>query len=477
MKKIVIIGLLSVAMCHTEAQQLISSEAFNRLVKRDITYAILGDNSPSQGAKLDLTAPKLNINALLPSQKGIWTLEFEGRISDGKFTLFDKNKFNSDFTLGANYHFIPKGSSYRYINNANADLIRKRIELKKQQVREGLTKQSFDKQCLEWLIRAETSINASDMTGPVVAQINKANFLEEEEFWKLITVNESENAAGLKLAASYFKNIENFTQLTTLLEAIATDTDNKISCDLAKLLDDYSTHRKKPKAPENDTLQYEIELAREAWISKSLWWLSFHGQVQYQKWVTYETSLTQLADLDTWGLGAKTYVNWYRLAEGYTLFARAGASLGRGTNLSDFKKREYLKMDTLETAGNSVYLEKKEGVAYFLNGDSVRFAPELRLDAEAYFVPFRGSMVAPGLYAKITMRHLFLAGKTPTLPMEIGLVFNVQSRKDDKNYLSILPFVGFDNLLKLDSDTQNGGVKNWKIGLKVGLPITMERRS
>lgn len=445
-------------------EPIMSRDAFNRLVRKDVSYAILGDGSPTQGVKLSLTEPKINVNAFVFSHhKQLATMDFEGKISDGKFTLFENNKFNTGFSLGFNYHLILNKNAYRWT------AIKSLKELAQLRVKEEnrlASEQKLDKEYMAALLLAKTKIDVKDLTLTDGVQSDAKSLVFEDE---LLQFN---NADALTLAAKYFKyDTKTITNFDTLLSKIAA-FGSKIPCDLAKLMDDYTALRKKTQRQKNELLDFEIETLKEFWTSKKLHWLSLHTDFGYQKYLTYDSTMAALQTTNAFaGNLLNVHYNLHVLAPTYMLYFRAGAGLAWGNNLSDFKKRDYLRIDTLGITNGTTYVEETKGVAYFTDGAALRFFPQPKIEAEFYLVPWRDLFFAPGFYLKMAG----ILGKTTKLPTEIGLVFNVQSKEKDKNYVSILPFVGFDNLLRIDSETNNRGIKNWKIGFKVGLPIGVGR--
>lgn len=436
--------------------KIMSSEAFNRLIRSDISYAVLGDKSPTQGVKIDVTDPKLCITASIFSRrKHFLSSDFEGKINDGKFTLFEKNKFNSIFSLGFNYCIILNKNAYRWTaNKAEKELAMLRVA----EERKGKKTNTKEKEYMQMLILAKTAINPKDSTLISGRQSDAKGIFEEEE--------EINHAEALALSAKYFKIDPAINNFYAFLAKVKNDT--TLACNLAKLLDDYRGIDKQNNKSEEALLDFEIDMMKGFWRSKKLYWFSLYSNISYQKYMTYNSSFANLqANHVATGNILLGHFNAHVLAPDFALYFKTGGGLAIGNNLSDFKRRDYTKIDTLESLPGSIYIEETKGVAYFTAGETIKFFPQLKLDAEFYFMPSRKGSFMPGIFMKMGCN----LGKTLQMPAEIGLLFNVQSKVKDRNFFSILPFIGFDNLLDIDSDTAYNGIKNWKFSIKVGLPI------
>jgi hypothetical protein len=464
---LLIISFLSYSLFAQE-NNIMSAEAFSRLVKKDISYAILGERSPAQGFRCDLSDPKININALVYSKnRHLISTDFEGKISDGKFTVFDNNKFNSSFSVGLNYHYILNGNAYRWTGRKGEIAVAKsRIEAEKKAAK-GTKKSDEDYYYMSQIIGAKINQDPSDSTPFYGIQRLKNDKSDNKSIGYETEINHQK---ALVLSAKYIKGIEHFENFYQVLSKVKNDSTLQI--DMIKLLDDFRNYNNKSSKKSEELLDFEIDMLKPYWTVKKLQWISLYSSLSRQKFLTYDQSLANLQSnfaIQANLLSANYNINV--LTNDYVLYFRTGAGLALTNNLSAFKRREFTRIDTLENLPGRIYLEETKAVAYFTNGGTVGNALRPKIDAEIYFVPFRKLGFTPGLYAKAAA----LFGKTLQVPAEMGIVFNVQSRVKDRNFFSLLPFLSFDNLLDIDSETGNGGVRNWKLGLKMGLPIHVGR--
>src|SRR5688572_25254672 len=73
------------------AQTVLPDTAFDRMVIRDITFAIVGENTPVTGIKIDVSKPEGTISGMFPLRKGtsatILGFELKGGVTDKNFSF------------------------------------------------------------------------------------------------------------------------------------------------------------------------------------------------------------------------------------------------------------------------------------------------------------------------------------------------------------------------------------------------------
>src|SRR5687768_14590427 len=125
--------LLGASKAFSQLPDPLPDSAFDRMVIRDITLAIVGENTPVTGVKIDVSKPEGTISGMFPLRKGTsqWILGFElkGGVTDKNFSFLKGfDNANSAYEFKPSIHFIPNWNSAAYGYNPHATL-NKRIVL------------------------------------------------------------------------------------------------------------------------------------------------------------------------------------------------------------------------------------------------------------------------------------------------------------------------------------------------------------
>ncbi|GAB3949085.1 hypothetical protein GCM10028805_24870 [Spirosoma harenae] len=102
---------------------LISNSAFSKLIKQDIAFAVIGNQSPTPGLSLDLSEQtSFKITGLIPSKRKIVTLDLTASRAEDNVPLFDKGKFNAQISTSLSFHIIPAGQWRPFLNKPDITL-------------------------------------------------------------------------------------------------------------------------------------------------------------------------------------------------------------------------------------------------------------------------------------------------------------------------------------------------------------------
>jgi hypothetical protein len=127
--QILAIVLLSSLAQAVRAQKIIESQAFDKMIRNDIAYAISGGSTPITGIKLDISKPEGTLSGMFPikDKKLLFDLvsfEFKGGVTDKSFSLLKGNFVaNSAFEFKPSFHFFFWGSAPYGKGSENKDKV------------------------------------------------------------------------------------------------------------------------------------------------------------------------------------------------------------------------------------------------------------------------------------------------------------------------------------------------------------------
>jgi hypothetical protein len=125
-------------------KRVLEPQAFDKMIVRDITYAIVGEQTPTSGVKLDISKPEATVSGVFERKDKLVALigfDFKGGITDRNFSIFKGfNSFNTAFEARTSFHIIPAVSSAsygtsseaaarRYVIGLNNTLLQQKVDL------------------------------------------------------------------------------------------------------------------------------------------------------------------------------------------------------------------------------------------------------------------------------------------------------------------------------------------------------------
>lgn len=466
--------------------KLLPNEAFNKMVIQDITYAILGESSPVSGVKIDITKPEGSISGIIRPRKDgavFINLELKGGVSNSRFSIFKgQNNFNTNFEVKPSIHIIPKWNSAKYrkynepILTAKNDLI---------ELNTGKIKDS----CLVATIIYNRHLKKfpdliENQPIPQSPSIRQTSILKN--FVKKILKDDSLQFNGLT-----FNDI-----LDLIPEADDTRMSDTYIDDVVELHKKYS---KKEEEIKSEEISKQIKNVSEAWTKKNYFWLSISPFGRTEKINEYFTKDNEKdshyfkSDYPFF-YGIDIKFNHYMLwTEKVVFYYNIGFGLSHSNNLSTLKSFNYETNSPLFSYGNKVTTKTETGTAY--NHTEIKSGSLTQILGELYLLPIKSMF--PGLYisSSINSSNLYnlsnVVGREndkTLIPMEGGLVFNINSREKgkEKNLLSISTYLRFEDLTDKKRESKTTGdietksdflKRNRSIGIKVGIPITLPKKS
>ncbi len=440
-----------------DTTKAISNAAFRTLVKRDVSFAIIGERLPSSGFILSLDKPKGTVQGILPSKKGIHTLNIGLGVTDNIYTIFSNNSFNSIFDASINFNFTNK-AIYKY-SLRRARIAKRKINKKaKNPSREAIQdtlyaytslinwkfpKDSIEKEFVQKLELQDTNKNAKLISKNHRESIIKKIAIELD---KTNTIDSTDNIKSIK--AKWIDSLKN--------------EDIKIT----KLFNDFDRLKKTFTNFKKNMIEYELKESKNVWTQKRPFWYSITPFYEGQSVEIFESSIIDKKSQVIHSFGIKGGVNYYNLRPNSFFYFKAELLLSYGHNINEFKKVNFVQTDTIATGNGQLFTSETKGAAY--TNEELKEGFIGGVDTEIYWIPNRISFV-PGVYSRITFRYSKIFEDDIQIPFELGTVFNLKSSKKDVNSVSILPHVRWQNILaKTDEESIEG---NFSVGIRFGIPI------
>lgn len=470
-------------------KDLLPPATFDKMIIQDITYAIFGESSPVSGIKIDITKPEATISGVFQSKKKPSVLvgfDFKGGITDKNFSIFKgQNSFNTAFELKPSVHIIPSCNSAKFYG-VDEPILRVRNQLIEKETRK-LTDSFY-----------------------VMALIYNKHL---KKFPKLVYTNENLPADSItetqtKLLIYFIKktlkdyNLDlNESSLDALLNSVPQADENNMNATYNdNIFKTYKKYEALYDKSDSDQLSKQIENVSSAWTKKNYWWITISPFARTEKINEYHTKYKTTDSLYFksnhhfyYGLNAmiNNYILWPN--KKVALFWRAAAGVSYANNLPSLSSFTYESTTPFFTDGTTATAKTKSGTAY--NYDDINSDFVTQFSGEVYLLPLKSFL--PGLYfsSSINASKLY---NLPTvinrgndkilIPMEGGLVFNINSREKDKekSVLSISFYSRFEDVTDKTRVSVTNGTeetkedfmkRNLSFGLKVGIPITLPQRS
>lgn len=497
MKKIFTLTILLIMSFASVAQHegknknkdLLPPESFDTMIIQDITYTIFGESSPVSGIKIDVTKPEATISGVFQSKNKPSVLigfDFKGGVTDKNFSIFKgQNSFNSAFELKPSIHIIPDGNKAKYYK-ANTLILQVRNQLIVEETKK-LT-DSFYVVALIYnkhLKKIEKSIDAPEnLPAPPAIGIQKKLLVY---FIKKILKDDNLVLDANSSADELLKNVP---------EA---DGDNMLSTYNDNIYNTYKKYEKLHQNSKSNQISKQIENVSSAWSQKKYWWLTISPFGRTEKINEYHTTYKGADSLYFksnyhFYYGLTATINRYRLwPNKFAFFLRAGTSVSYANNLASLSSFNYESNTPFFTYGSTETTKTKSGTAYI--HDEINEELVTQFSGEIYLLPLKNFL--PGLYfsSSINTSKLY---NLPTvlnrendkvlIPIEGGLVFNVNSREKDKekSILSISFYSRFEDITDktrtsiatgMEESKEDFLKRNLNFGLKVGIPITLPQRN
>jgi hypothetical protein len=477
-----------------KSKNLISDEAFDKMIVQDITYAIFGENNPVSGIKVDISKPEGTISGVFTIKNRpslLFGFDFKGGVSDRNFSLFKGiDDFNSAFEFKPSLHFIPNWNSAFYKSIPEEIITKGRIRQL-----DTLISIQLDTLLMATLIYNHHFANFSSLQDTSYTLPNDSNVRDDQKQILIYLTR--------KFLKKDDEHLDMKNSLDTILQVLdkVTNYNGEINIDKYNndIVSTYQKHKKKYAKKDEEKIKNEISYASESWTKKNFFWFTISPFARAEKLNLYRTKYN-----DTDSLYFKPdYPFYYGLNASFNILSlypnkiahyfKIGLNLSHSNNITTLNSFNYETRTEFFSYGNSVTEKSKAGVAYNISELKSDFLGQI--GAEYYLLPLKS--FCPGLYvaANLNMSNLYrldnVVGRNndrTQISSEGGMVLNINSREKDKekSILSLSLYVRFEDITdtrRTSTETNELEPKedfyerNFSFGLKVGVPITLPEKN
>lgn len=466
------------------------------MIVNDITYAIVGEQTPVSGIKVDISKPEATVSGVFRTKKdwvpwALFGFEFKGGITDRNFSFLKANgDFNTAFEVRPSFHVIPpwNGGKYGSCPDAGAKAALVNASNDKAEAHRAAVRDSFYAVAL---IRRHHMVPLTDWDDEVTLP---ATTSDAEKRILIYFIETFQGKPGLGLTTN-----NTLDQILAKMPALGTTSS---VADMTKYNDKvfqaYEKYKKADKEADEALVNTMITNAAHIWTRKDYWWFTFTPYAKTEKVNQYYTkyegkdSLHFKSDYQFY-YGANLYINYYMvLPQKVATLVRFGASAMYSNNLTTLSAFNYETRTPFFVQGQATTEETKAGSAY--KNNELKNAWVGQTSLECYLLPL--NTLVPGLYLSsgLNVSNLYKLSKITgrdedmtQVSFEGGAVFNVNSREKDKekSIFSLLFYIRHEDLTDTRRTAITTGIeetrdefrkRNMSIGVRVGIPINLPHR-
>ncbi|WON93800.1 hypothetical protein [Sphingobacterium sp. UGAL515B_05] len=482
------------------------------MIIQDISYAITGEAIPITGLKIDVSKPEGTISGAFPIKnlgalKNI-SFDIKGGVTGQNFNLFKGFKnVSGAFEARPSFHLVPSWSSGKYgyppkstqnkllviANNHLVDKeyslikdslnvirllkeyhtepltnIKSKTEKKRKKQDENHPVKPFDLTTLDSLDKRKIAIYFVNKICKDVKPALDENASKDDILNRLGKVEVDANASDKGFLMGYKQEVYTYYKLYTSRSSY--ETQNKL----------------------------KIQNSADLWTKKSYYWFTLSPFIRGEGINAYHNKYQGLDSLyfkseNSWYYGGTAMFNLYHLyPKRFAHFLRASITLSHSNNLAALSPFGYETTAPMFQAGNSVTQKTSSGTAYTF--DQIRYGFLKSASIDYYFLPLKTFI--PGAYISTNFNNSKLYNLVDyvgrendswLIGAEGGLIFNINSRESgkEKNILSILTYIRNEDVTDkrrtsvktgIEESSDDFNKRNWRIGLKVGIPINLPQR-
>ncbi|BAV07021.1 hypothetical protein SAMN05421788_102348 [Filimonas lacunae] len=509
MKKISLLVILMMATQSGITQKAtldkpLPSAAFTRMIVQDITYAVVGESTPVSGVKVDVSKPEGTISGMFPTKDKWWNpfdiigFELKGGVTDRNFSFF-KGGFstgNSAYEIKPSFHRITWCNSAKYGTKTESHPKLQLLHAKNTLATEYKARVIDTVFVITSLYNLHLKVLGQPKKLPKEVKSIKdshraiaAYFIPKIIKQSGLTIDTSGKTWGQIL--NYLPEADTVIKGSKGEGAIIIDT----YYDEVTVL--YKKYEKVYSGLYEETLDKMIVNSSSIWTKKKYLWWTFSPFFRSDKANEY---YTKYDDIDSmyfksdyrFSYGASAYLNRYCVTPNkFAILARLGATISHTNNLGNLTPYNYENKTPFFEYAPSVTEKVVAGSAY--NNSDIKTGLEKQLAIELYILPL-GSLI-PGLYLSGTIGQSDLyklpkvvgrADDTFKAGAEGGFIFNINNRDKDKTLLSIITYFKYADFTDKQRTSLATGIeesksdfekRNISIGLKVGIPITLPKKT
>ncbi|WP_027391263.1 hypothetical protein [Aquimarina latercula] len=466
-----------------KSDQLVSDDAFNKLIFQDLNFMILGDNAPQQGLAFELNDKQTQIAAsgyLGNYKSAFFTIDGAFSVDNGVY-FFDENggSKQSKFTVNT---YIPRGNAKRGFPS-----LQNKVD--KHKLKRAFIKRNFNihrdiplklytyKGLYNLMLQHNLPVESDTYYSTIIAQV--------EEYDSSIVIDRSSSIDPIPVPAKSKYKLKTPRKRNKLIIENTRDwkkgeTYNlDPNFDVLKLIADYEKAKADLDSLIESTKDKEIEITRDIWTSKTIDFFGISAFYQRESTTLYNfeenMSFNSLfSDIigDLYGItGSYNYTKQWK-GQRYFIF-RGLASFSRGSNIGAFRQSTInLNTPTGDIIDGEPVTITNSRTGYVGEG---RYTYGFRqgYDVEVYYSFFKSIGIFGNIgYDKLGFSDESNLESIETFPMRIGALLNLKSKDKQKNILTLQVFIDRQDLNK----EPNGDDKDLRFGFKVGLPINIGKK-
>jgi hypothetical protein len=473
-----------------DADELVSDAAFKELLFQDLNFLILGDNAPAQGISTELTdgSSQLSVKGLVKTSTN-WLLTVDGNFAvDEGIYFFDEDNGSKQANFAVNFFYASRYS--RNFSSGNTPAVQRALVNRNYIIKDTIYKsyEKFyklhdlmkavklpvdslytDQHVIEKHEKNTEIINNKSVYTSVTDTSDLINLVKE--FKLEATKNETSYDVKFLITNIKYNQTQN-NKLTELPVELELSIDS-ITVNPIKLIAMYEKTLKELKALSDTIKEMELKNGEGKWTSKKIIYYGISPYYQresltifnYMDGVGFDQFFNDTRG-DLYGLNAS--LNWFYQSKNWLVYIRGLAGVGRGSNISSFKKRTYVFDDAIGN-GTSVANEK---VGYTNGrGESYEYGTTTSAMIEAY-----GTWKNIGLFGQLGYNNLnFKDDKNikniERYPFRAGILFNLKSTDKTKNLLTLQIFADRSDVSIDPTPADPTKAGDWRFGFKIGLPI------
>lgn len=467
--------------CYSNTKPL-SYYAFQKMMREHYSFTVVGTQAPVSGFKVETNKPSITLkgNILSSANKHLITnLELSGGLQNDFQQLFSGNRLDGYFkaSIGFNY-LIASGNSAKYImdNQFVKMMIRKKV---------CENREDISKKIDSMIVLKAFEDHANTVPLSLADFINYVVVLSQLDENKINgysrTINDANyyNRLIVAMIVKYGgdRSLNDNAMFVDFIQKLRiSDNASLKSGVMMNDIERASSFRNDRKHKYRLKDDFEIAAYKDIWTSKSISWFNLSFTGINSAFRTYDAGLNSLSDTTSFLPSMSFTYNYLkrRKEANRYLYFRTGIVLRRVNSLSDLVKFDYEKETIISVSPGEQLKSKKSGVAY---RGMLTHGFGLEVPVEAFFAPWTNEGL-PGLYGKLQYNYGEPWINKNKISCDIGLVWNVNNAdKDAKNILTIIPYMGWTNVLKeykdISAKTQKKLSELFTVGVKFGVPVNL----
>lgn len=473
-----------------------STTTFNRIVKKDLEYTIVGQNSPASGVSIDLSSQaKIKINGRIPTKKGVHTVELDASQKNSEIGFFENGSYTGQLEAKYNWNYIPLWNYYNILPGSDR-VIEKIFREKASEISERALDTAIVIVALFRVSHVFEGSVYSALTDPYKMKIIEADSMIKEnypflparrafpilgqELWKMERLRELMPLVKT-LSKKYFPDddVQSFETWDSLSVKIYKSKEIKKE---ELLLSDFKKSILRLASRYENIVAAEIKAASSFWLRKNLFWFTFSPSVNYQVYQMFEKDLADT----TIGKKASPFLTYkfsawfstYRVYKDVSHLLRFGVEGVLGNNYKSFNEVKFIERLVIDTDKDGNSIVKQAETLGLSRKPEVEKQYDFFVNAYLEYYRLPNENFKPGFSTRISyMRDGILIKNYRKVVIQASLVLNVLNKEKEKAIVTVLPYIRynyFTNKSQMDAENLESFRRfgeNLSIGVTIGLPI------